>query len=43
MVYEMLWDVWVYLSVNALKTYNMGFAFGKRVNDIRVKGMFVEG
>ena len=33
----------MYESTNALKPYNFGFALGKRVNDIRAKGTFIEG
>lgn len=33
----------MYESTNALKRYNFGFALGKRVNDIRAKGTFIEG
>jgi hypothetical protein len=43
MAYETPRDARAYSSANALKTYNMGFALGKRVNDIRAKGTFVEG
>jgi hypothetical protein len=32
-----------YEEWNALKRYNMGFALGQRVNDIRAKGTFIEG
>lgn len=32
-----------YSSSNSLKRYNMGFPLGKRVNDIRAKGTFIEG
>lgn len=32
-----------YEEWNALKRYNMGFALGQRVNDIRAKGTFIDG
>jgi len=32
-----------YEEGNTLKRYNMGFALGQRVNDIRAKGTFIDG